>query len=48
MIDPGTRGLLEVPIPPALLRLAFRAMLVLSWSLPQKRPVAAEAEGALP
>ena len=48
MIDPGTRGVLEAPIPPALLRLAFRTVVVLSWSLPQERPVAAEAAGAVP
>jgi hypothetical protein len=48
MIDPGTRGVLEAPTPPALVRLALRIVLVLSWSLPQERPVAAEAEGAVP
>jgi hypothetical protein len=48
MTDPGAREFLEAPIPPALPRPAFRAMLVLSWSLSQISPVAAEAEGALP
>jgi hypothetical protein len=48
MIDPGTRGVLEAPLRPALLRLAFRTMLVLSWFLPQERLVAAEAAGAVP
>jgi len=48
MIDPGARQLLETLIPPPLARPAFRTMPVLSWSLPQPSPVAAEAEGAPP